>query len=354
MPTFAPPGRFGTVVTAMITPFGEDGSLDVDGAVTLARWLAAHGSDGLVLAGTTGESSVLDDEEKVALWEAVAGAVTVPVVAGTGSNDTAHSVRLTRLAQGIGVSGVLVVAPYYNRPSQHGLRQHFTAVAEATDLPVILYDVPVRTGRRIAPDTLLGLARDVPNIVAVKDAAADVVSASRVVAAAPAGFELYSGDDGYTLPLLAVGAVGAISVASHWVGRAMSDMIARFRAGDVAGAAAANAALLDAVAFQSCDATPNPLPAKAVCRALGLPAGQCRLPMGTAPAELDDRARRLAAALDLGPATSTGAPPAAASRAPGAVDVPSATADGPSGATAVAPPPAVRPEAQRTSGSSVV
>jgi 4-hydroxy-tetrahydrodipicolinate synthase len=227
-------------------------------------------------------------------------------------------------------------------------------VAEATDLPVILYDVPVRTGRRIAPDTLLGLARDVPNIVAVKDAAADVVSASRVVAAAPAGFELYSGDDGYTLPLLAVGAVGAISVASHWVGRAMSDMIARFRAGDVAGAAAANAALLDAVAFQSCDATPNPLPAKAVCRALGLPAGQCRLPMGTAPAELDDRARRLAAALDLGPATSTGAPPAAASRAPGAVDVPSATADGPSGATAVAPPPAVRPEAQRTSGSSVV
>lgn len=303
MPSSAPPGRFGTVVTAMVTPFGADGSLDVDGAVDLARWLVANGSDGLVVAGTTGEASVLDDREKLALWEAVAGAVTVPVVAGTGSNDTDHSVRLTRAAGATGIAGVLVVTPYYNRPSQDGLRRHFTAVADATSLPVMLYDIPVRSGRRIAAGTLLGLARDVANIVAVKDATGDVVNASRVVAGAPAGFELYSGDDAYTLPLLAVGAVGVVSVSAHWIGRRLGAMIAAFRAGDVAGAARANASLLDAMAFQTSDDAPNPLPAKAMCRALGLPAGQCRLPMGPAPDGLDERARLLVEHLGLVPST---------------------------------------------------
>ncbi len=316
MPSATPSGRFGTVVTAMVTPFAEDGALDVDGAVTLARWLAANGSDGLVLAGTTGEASVLDDREKLTLWEAVAGAVTVPVVAGTGSNDTDHSVRLTRAVGATGVAGALVVTPYYNRPSQDGLRRHFTAVAGATDLPVMLYDIPVRAGRRIAADTLLGLARDVPNIVAVKDAAGDVVGSSRVVAAAPDGFELYSGDDAYTLPLLAVGAVGVVSVSAHWIGRALGAMIATFRAGDVAGAARANAALLDAMAFQSSDAAPNPLPAKAVCRALGLPAGQCRLPMGPAPAGLDEAAAELVGDLGLVPAAPSGRPAAGPSGSP--------------------------------------
>ena len=145
------PPRFGRVITAMVTPFDDAGALDLPAAVELARWLASHGSDGLVLSGSTGESSVLTDDEKVALWRAVAEAVTIPVIAGTGSNDTAHSVAMTRQATQCGVDGVLVVTPYYNRPSQAGIYEHFRAVAEAAgDLPVVLYDIPVRSGRRIA------------------------------------------------------------------------------------------------------------------------------------------------------------------------------------------------------------
>lgn len=294
-----PPGRFGAVVTAMVTPFDDAGALDVDGAVALARWLSAHGSDGLVLAGTTGESSVLSDEEKLSLWEAVAGAVTIPVLAGTGSNDTRHSVALTRRAAATGAAGVLVVTPYYNRPSQRGVAAHFTAVAQATNLPVIVYDIPVRTGRRIAPATMLSLARTVGNLVGVKDASGDLPGAARLVSEAPGGFELYCGDDALTLPLLAVGAVGVISVASHWVGPDFGAMVAAFASGDVAAARARNAAIIDAVAFQSAEAHPNPLPAKAVLRAAGLPAGQCRLPMGPADAELDAAAAALVARLGL-------------------------------------------------------
>src|ERR1700743_2993741 len=150
--------RFGRVITAMVTPFDDDGALDLDAAVTLARWLAAHGSDGLVLSGSTGESSVLTDDEKVALWRAVAEAVTVPVVAGTGSNDTAHSIALTRRATECGLDGVLGVHPYDTRPSQAAIFERFRAVAEAAgDLPVVLYDIPVRSGRRIETRTMLRL-----------------------------------------------------------------------------------------------------------------------------------------------------------------------------------------------------
>ena len=185
----SPEPRFGRVITAMVTPFDDDGALDLDAAVELARWLAAHGSDGLVLSGTTGESSVLTDDEKVSLWRAVADAVTIPVLAGTGSNDTAHSVALTRQAAASGVDGVLVVTPYYNRPSQAGLHEHFRAVAEAAgDLPVVLYDIPIRTGRRIETATMLRLAREVPAVVGVKDAAGDPPTTAHLVAQAPAGF----------------------------------------------------------------------------------------------------------------------------------------------------------------------
>lgn len=298
MVTPSPGGRFGAVVTAMVTPFTDDGALDVDGAVTLARWLTDHGSDGLVVAGTTGEGSVLTDEEKLTLWAAVAEAVTVPVVVGAGSNDTAHSVALAARAAAVGAAGVLVVTPYYNRPSQHGIRQHVTAIAEATALPIMLYDIPVRTGRRVEPDTTLELARTVANVVALKDASGDITGAARLVADAPAGFEVYSGDDAATLPLLAVGAVGVVSVAAHWIGPQMRAMMTAFAAGDVVGARRRNAELLAAMAFQGSDRHPNPLPAKAMCRALGLPSGQCRLPMGPASADLDEAARRLAA--DLG------------------------------------------------------
>jgi 4-hydroxy-tetrahydrodipicolinate synthase len=283
----------------MVTPFDVDGALDIDGAVVLARWLTAHGSDGLVLAGTTGEGPVLDDTEKLELWEAVAGAVTVPVVAGSSSNDTAHSVQLTKAAGSTGVAGVLVVTPYYNRPSQHGLHRHFAAVAAATDLPVMIYDIPIRTGRKVAAATMVALAREVPNVVAVKEASGDLVGAARIQAAGIPGFEIYSGDDPLTLPLLAVGAVGVVSVASHWVGEQIGAMIAAFRRGEVEAATRANGDLLDAVAFQTSDAYPNPLPAKAMCRAMGLPAGQCRLPMGPADPDLDHEAAKLAVMLGM-------------------------------------------------------
>ncbi len=293
--------QFGTVVTAMVTPFDDRGALDLDGAVTLARWLAEHGSDGLVLAGTTGEGPVLSDQEKADLWRAVAEAVTVPVVAGTGTNDTAHSIELTQTAERCGVAGALVVTPYYSRPSQAGLFDHFAAVASSSSLPVLLYDIPVRTGRRIAGDTMLRLAREVPTVVGVKDAAGDVIGASRLLAEAPSAFELYSGDDAFTLPLLSVGAVGVVSVASHWVGREMGEMVAAFRRGDVEGARQRHASLLDSFAFESSEEFPNPLPAKAVCRALGLPAGQCRQPLGPAPMELDGQASALIGRLGLAP-----------------------------------------------------
>jgi 4-hydroxy-tetrahydrodipicolinate synthase len=284
------PGRFGAVLTAMITPFDDVGALDVDGAVTLARWLVQHGSEGLVLAGTTGESPVLSDEEKVELWSAVAAAVTVPVIAGSGSNDTAHSVALTKRAAEVGVAGILAVTPYYNRPPQAGLDGHFRAIAGASSLPVLIYDIPIRTGRKVAHETLVTLAREVPTIVGVKDAAGDPTASARLIAEAPMGFDLYSGDDGLTLPLLAVGAAGLISVAAHWAGEEIGAMVASFFKGDVDEARRINARLLESWAFQTGDLTPNPIPAKAMMRALGLPAGQCRLPMGPGPVGLEARA----------------------------------------------------------------
>lgn len=290
--------RFGAVLTAMVTPFDAAGRLDTGVAGDLARWLVANGNDGLVLAGSTGEASVLTDDEDEALVRAVRAAVDCPLVVGAGTNDTAHSVELTRRLGGLGADAVLAVCPYYNRPSQAGLEAHFRAVAAATDLPVMLYDIPVRSGRKIATDTLLRLA-EVPNIVAVKDAAGNPAETARLIAAAPNGFEVYSGDDAFTLPLLAVGAVGVVGVATHWCARDMSAMLAAFGRGDVDTARRCNAAMLTSFAFETGDDAPNPLPAKAMMRVLGHPVGQCRLPMGPAPAGLDERARGLADQLGL-------------------------------------------------------
>jgi 4-hydroxy-tetrahydrodipicolinate synthase len=287
--------RFGKVVTAMVTPFGPDGELDLDAASTLARHLADSGSDGIVVAGTTGEGPVLSDPERIALFRAVIEAVTVPVIASTGTNDTAHSILMTKEAEAAGAAGVLVVTPYYNRPSLAGLSAHFRAVAGASQLPVVLYDVPVRSGRRIGPDLTLELARDVANIVAVKDAAGDVSSAARVVAEAPDGFEVYCGDDSLTLPFASIGGVGIISVAAHWAGSLFAEMLSAYAAGDVARAAEVNRGLLESYRFESSDEYPNPVPAKAACRALGLAVGQCRLPNAPAPQSLDDQARSVVA-----------------------------------------------------------
>jgi len=281
----------------MVTPFDAGGALDLDVAAQLARWLADHGSDGLVVAGTTGEGSTLTDGEKLDLWRAVAEAVTIPVIANTGSNDTAHSVHLTEQAAGLGVAGVLAVTPYYNRPSQSGIEAHFRAIAEATELPVLLYDIPIRSGRKISHEVMVRLAHEVPNMAGVKDAAADVAATARLIAAVPDRFEVYSGNDDYTLPLLALGAVGVVGVATHWVGLEMAELIAAAGKGDLAHAREINARLLESFAFETGDAAPNPIPAKAMMRTLGLPVGECRLPMGPAPAGLEDRAREVYASL---------------------------------------------------------
>jgi 4-hydroxy-tetrahydrodipicolinate synthase len=283
--------RFGSVITAMVTPFDSEGALDLGGAATVASYLVASGSEALVVAGTTGEGPVLTDEERIELFRAVVGAIDVPVIASTGTNDTAHSVALTKEARSCGVAAVLAVTPYYNRPSSAGLAAHFRAVAAATDLPVVLYDIPVRSGRRIGSELTVELAREVPNIVGVKDATGDVAAAATVVAESPSGFDVYCGDDSLTLPFASIGAAGIISVASHWAGRVFAEMIACHRAGQVERAATINQYLAESYRFESTDEFPNPVPAKAACRALGLPVGQCRLPNPPSPAALDDRAR---------------------------------------------------------------
>jgi len=282
----------------MATPFDDEGRLDVSGAMRLARYLQENGSEGLVLSGSTGEASTLTDDERIALWEAVRASVDLPVFAGSTSNDTAHSVELTMRATDVGVTGILAVTPYYNRPSQAGLEAHFRAIARATHLPVILYDIPIRTGRKIATDTILRLCRDVDNIVGVKDATADPATTLRLLAQAPEGFECYSGDDALTLPLLSIGAVGVISVASHWCGLECGEMIGRFLEGDVEGALEIQRGLIESFDFESSDEAPNPVPTKAMLRVLGLPAGQCRLPLGVAPKGLEERAKRVLANLE--------------------------------------------------------
>ena len=280
--------RFGRVIPAMVTPFAEDGSLDVDASVELAKWLIAQGSEGLVLTGTTGEGPTITDKEDWELWRAVSEAVTVPVIAGTTTNDTAHSIEQTIKAEEMGCDGILAVTPYYNRPSQEGLFEHFQAIARNTSLPVILYDIPVRSGRKIDSEVLLRLATETSNIVAVKDAAGNPAETAKVIRDAPAGFEVYSGDDGLTLPLLAVGAVGVISVAAHWCAGEHVAMFDAWEAGDAALAQKINTKLLESFDFESGDDAPNPVPTKAMLRTIGLRVGEPRLPMGPTPEGLED------------------------------------------------------------------
>ena len=290
--------QFGQVLTAMVTPFDDAGALDLERAKNLAKYLVANGNDGVVVAGTTGEAPTLTHEEQFELFAAVREAVPDhTVVAGTGSNDTRVAISTTERATEIGVDGILVVTPYYNRPSQAGIEAHFKAVAAATDKPVILYDIPVRTGRKIETETLLRLG-EVDNIVAIKDAAGDPGETASLLAKADGVFELYSGDDSLTLPFLSVGGVGVIGVATHWVGAQMNDMITAYQKGEVAEAIALNAAMIPSFDYEAMPDAPNPVPSKAMMNLLGVPVGECRLPMGPAPADLDDRARAVLA--DLG------------------------------------------------------
>lgn len=282
----------------MITPFDATGALNVDEAVRLARWLQDNGNDGLVISGTTGESSTLTDAEKLSLWEAVIGGVTIPVIAGSGSNDTAHSVHLTKEVTKMGAAGILAVGPYYNRPSQSGLAAHITAMAQATTLPVVVYDIPVRTGRKISTATLAKLANTVPNVKALKDAAGAPAETANLMSQVPSDFELYSGDDGLTLAFLAYGGSGVIGVATHWSAPEHQAMISAFKTGDVTTARRMNDILLESYAFETGDDNPNPIPSKVMMNHLGFEVGECRLPMGPPPAGLVERAREVHANLE--------------------------------------------------------
>lgn len=274
---------FGVMLTAMITPFQPDGSLDLDGAQELATHLVdkLH-HDGLVINGTTGESATKSDEEDLAVLRAVIDAVgdRATIIAGVGTNDTRHSIEAARAAARVGAHGVMAVTPYYNRPPQEGLVRHFTAIADATDLPLITYDIPKRTGTAIELDTLQRLAEH-PRIVANKDAKGDLDFAQWGMATT--GLAWYSGDDILNLPLLAVGAAGMISVVGHIVGDRLKAMAVALGGGDPREAARINASLLDA--YTGIFRTQGVILTKAALQMQGLPAGPVRLPLVDATEE---------------------------------------------------------------------
>lgn len=268
----------GRVLTAMVTPMTEEGKVNLDAAVRLAERLSASGSDGIVVCGTTGEAPTLTRSEKLELFRAVVNAVggAVTVLAGTGSYDTAESVELTREAEKLGVDGILAVVPYYNRPPQEGLFRHFDAIAAATSLPVMVYNVPSRTGRNLEPETVARLAER-PNVAAVKEAAGDLNQVSRLIQMVPERVRIYAGDDSLTLPMLAVGGYGVVSVASHLVGTQMQEMIRAFLEGRVEEAARIHHHLFPL--FRGLFLTTNPIPVKAALELAGFPAGPPRLPL---------------------------------------------------------------------------
>ena len=269
---------FGQVLTAMITPFTEAGQVDYERVWRLARHLTDHGSDGLVVTGTTGEAPTLGADEKIAIYRTVVESVTgrdVRVIAGTGTYDTAESVHLSRRAAEAGVHGLLAVTPYYSRPSQEGLIAHLTAIADATDLPVMLYNIPGRTARRIDVETLRKLS-DHPRIRAVKDAVMDIDFTSQTCHGVPE-LAVYSGQDSYTWPMMAVGAIGVVSVISHLAGDAVAAMVRAAAAGDAPHARDLHHQLLP-VSF-ACFVEPNPAPVKAALNALWEPVGVPRLPL---------------------------------------------------------------------------
>lgn len=288
--------RFGRVLTAMVTPFDAQGRLDLPATGRLVEHLLATGSDGLVVAGTTGEAPTLTKAEKLELFREVkmlaAGRATV--IAGTGSNNTAESIELTQAVEGMGLDGVMLTGPYYNKPSQEGFYQHFRAIAEVTRLPVVLYNVPGRTGKNIEAGTVLRLARELSHVVALKEAGGDFEQITTICAGAPAGFEVYSGEDALTLPMLAVGCAGVVSVASHLAGIRIGEMIARFEAGEVGEAARIHQEL--GPIFGACFlASGNPACVKRGLELIGVPAGGLRLPLVPA-SEADTETMRTACA----------------------------------------------------------
>ncbi len=284
--------KFGRVLTAMVTPFNDLQEVDYDQAKVLARHLVENGSDGLVVVGTTGESPTLSFEEKVNMYAAVKEAVggRAAVIAGTGSNDTAGSVKLTRAAEQAGADAVMLVVPYYNKPSQEGLYQHFAAVANSTSLPVMLYNVPGRTSANLQPATAARLAR-IENIVALKEAAGSTDQATELMRLLPQDFMVYSGDDSMTLPLMSLGCEGIVSVVSHVVGKEIQEMVREFLAGNWREAARIHLELYPI--FKGMFMTSNPVPVKEALNMLGIRVGPVRLPLVEASPEQKSEIRRL-------------------------------------------------------------
>lgn len=270
---------FGRVLTAMVTPMHQDGAVNLKEAARLAKHLAQHGSDGIVVAGSTGESPSLSVSEKVELFRTVREAVgpDVYVVAGTGTNSTATSAELTREAEKVGVDGVMLVVPYYNKPTQEGLYRHFRQIADQVSVPIMLYNVPGRTSQNMLPETVARLANDAPNITAIKEASGNLEQASWIRRLTPERFTLYSGDDVLTLPMLSIGAYGVVSVASHVVGDSLQEMIRAFVSRDLAAAARIHGELLPIL--KTLFVTTNPIPVKVAMRRLGWDVGSFRLPL---------------------------------------------------------------------------
>jgi 4-hydroxy-tetrahydrodipicolinate synthase len=284
------PRRFGSLVTAMVTPFRDDHAVDLDAAQDLASYLVEQGSDAIVAVGSTGESPTLTFNEKAELFRAVGEAIRGrgKLICGTGTYSTAETLELTQAAEDAGADGILVVTPYYNKPPQTGLIAHFERIAHATELPIIAYNIPGRTATRIEHDTLLRLAEQ-PNIVAVKDSTGDFRGISRLVAEIP-DFEVYSGDDWATFGYVCLGAVGVVSVASHLVGPQIRQMIELIETGDIAAARKIHESL--SPLFNALFITSNPIPVKAALEMLGRKVGAPRLPLVPATAEERDRVRK--------------------------------------------------------------
>lgn len=269
---------FGQLLTAMVTPFDENGDIDFNATRTLVNHLIANGTDAIVVAGTTGESPTLTSDEKIALFQFVVDVVDgrVPVIAGTGSNNTRASIILTRLAEEAGVDGIMLVTPYYNKPNQEGMYQHFKAIAEATSLPVMLYNIPGRSVVNLAVDTVVRLSK-INNIVAIKEASGNLDAMAEMIEHTPEDFLLYSGDDSLTLPILSIGGAGVVSVAAHIIGNEMQDMINHFKNGHLRVAAAAHRNLLPTM--KALFTAPNPTPVKAALNMKGIHVGGVRLPL---------------------------------------------------------------------------
>lgn len=269
---------FGQLITAMVTPFDEKGEIDYKATKNLLDHLINNGTDGVVVAGTTGESPTLSTEEKLELFSFVIKEVNgrIPVIAGTGSNNTKASIELTKEAEKLGADGIMVVAPYYNRPSQEGLYAHFKAIAESTSLPMMVYNIPGRTACNIEVDTIVKLSQ-IDNILSVKEASGDLDAMAEIIERTDENFVLYSGDDSLTLPVLSIGGKGTVSVAAHIVGNEMKEMIELFNAGDIKSASAIHRKLLPT--FQALFSAPSPTPLKAVLNLTGIPVGDVRLPL---------------------------------------------------------------------------